>query len=524
MMKKILLILVVVTLVITVKAQQTASSDHYETQQYFVNPAAAGMNGASIFLGYRRQWAGFTGAPETEMLAVDGAVKKDKIGLGLLVVNDQQNILGSTSLNATFAYRIKFGENHFLRLGLSGGMNQNRILFDKIIADDPSELQVFRSNQSATSFDAGAGLFYSLGQFKLGFACAHLFGENFYYENNFTKNDLKFQNIRHYFVNAEYRFNIKKGKWGLTPSVQFRTAEGMKALAEGGLTWFYKKEVWLAVKYADELGYTVIIGGVIAKNIVAGYAYTLSSNAMAAHNNGTHDIILGFRFGNKAAGSAADQQAIEELKKKNNELYETTDYLKQSNEALKKELEEQKRAMKESIYGLDSLKKIMQSNQEELKGTIKDNREKFDNYPEANTSNKNQITPATSLSIDKVAAADKNNSTSNAIKRSVAKETSNTSDDNKSKENVAETGAPGRIYIVVGAFKTLPATKEFQNIVLREYKEETKVVKSESETWYFIYTKSFDDKEEANKEIERTYNLDSKHIFTGIPWPVIIKK
>jgi type IX secretion system PorP/SprF family membrane protein len=120
-------------------AQQTPSFDHYLVNPYLVNPAAAGMNGTNVIIDYRKQWSGFTGAPETQVLSVDGAIKKDKIGLGVMVLNDQVNILANTGAYATFAYRAKFSENHFLRFGLSAGMNQNRILFDKINADDPSE-------------------------------------------------------------------------------------------------------------------------------------------------------------------------------------------------------------------------------------------------------------------------------------------------------------------------------------------------------------------------------------------------
>jgi hypothetical protein len=52
---------------------------------------------------------------------VDGNIKRESMGLGLMIQNDQVNVLGSTSVMATYAYRIKFAEQNYLRFGLSLG-------------------------------------------------------------------------------------------------------------------------------------------------------------------------------------------------------------------------------------------------------------------------------------------------------------------------------------------------------------------------------------------------------------------
>jgi type IX secretion system PorP/SprF family membrane protein len=490
MKKHLLFSIAVVTLSMTAWAQQNSTFDHYLTQPYFLNPAAAGMNGTNAFFDYRKQWTGFTGAPETQVVAVDGGLKHDKFGLGILIINDQANILGSTSANATFAYRAKFSETHFLRIGASAGISQNRILFDRVIAEDPAELQVFKSNQNGSAFDASAGLLYGYGKLRVGVAISHLFEQQTIYENNFAKNKLSYQNIRHYLVNAEYRFDLKKGTYGIMPSVQVRAGQGLTPLYEGGVTGFYKNDAWVTLRYAYQAGYTFILGGFISKNIIVGYSYTLSATNLGNYNNGTNDILLGFRLGNKASTNTADEKALEDLKKKNEELYETTDYLKTNNTDLKKDVEVQKRELKGTQSDLDSLKKLMRSNHEELKNTIQDNKEKMDRFPDKSGNNSAQ-----------------NNSTNG-----------------NSKDGGPEKINPGTIYVVVGAFKTLPSAKDFQKVVQREYGEETKVIVSESGTWYFIYTASFDDKAKADAELKRTTQLDTKGLFIGTPWPFVLTK
>ena len=92
-MKKVLGIILMLGLVSTSQAQQTPTFDHYLTNGYLINPAAAGLNGNNAYLDLRNQWQGFVGAPQTQALTVDGSFKRDKFGLGLKVINDKVNII-----------------------------------------------------------------------------------------------------------------------------------------------------------------------------------------------------------------------------------------------------------------------------------------------------------------------------------------------------------------------------------------------------------------------------------------------
>jgi type IX secretion system PorP/SprF family membrane protein len=475
-------------------AQQTGTLDHYLVNQYFVNPAAAGMNGTSIFMDYRKQWSGFTGAPETQILAIDGNIKRESMGLGLMIVNDQVNVLGTTSVMATYGYRIKFGEQHHLRFGISAGLVQNRIIFSRVIAEDPSELQIFQNNQNASTFDGNAGLIYEYKNLQVGFSASQLLGGNFYYENNFQSNTLRFENIHHYMANAQYRFDIKKGKWGIMPSVIVRSTQGLAPLYEGGLTGYFKKFAWATFRYSNKVGMTASIGGIIAKNIVAGYAYSFNNNALGSYNQGSHDIVLGFRIGSgKKGGSSIDEKELEELNRKNNELYEKTDYLKSENEQLRKDLDAQKAAMKNSIYGLDSLKKIMEGDMDALQKLMKENEEKMKNYKGSG-----------------------DNGTGN----------NGTGSNGNVKVNAdgVEEMQDGKVYIVIGAVTKLENAKKYQQMIKREYNEDTQIVQDDNQFWYFIYTKAFNTKDEAISERDRADKIDVKQIYIGDAWYYISKK
>ncbi len=493
-MKKLIYTLLFLFAVQGVIAQQTGLYDHYLVQPYLLNPAAAGANGNNIFVDYRKQWAGFVGSPETQVLTIDGTIKKESMGLGLTIQNDQVNIIGSLNAMATYAYRVKFDEGHFLRFGLSLGISQNRINFSRVIAEDPNELQIFQNNQNATSIINSGGIYYQLQKFQLGFAATYLLGGNFYYENNFNQGSLHFQNIQHYLVNAQYRFDFKDDKWGLMPSAQIRSVQGMKIYYEGGVTGYYKNKMWLTARYSHKVGMSAGFGGIINKNITLGYAYSFTMNELSGYNLGSHDIIIGFKIGSGGKGSSTDEKELHDLKKMNNELFEKTDYLKNENEQLRKEVDEQKKLLKEAIYGLDSLKKNYGVNQEELEKLIRENSNKFENYDGDKNGDKNHN-------------SDNKNGSGNGINPDVVESVTN-----------------GQVYVVVGAVTKLDGAKLLQKIIKREYGEDTYVVQDDVGFWYFVYTKSFDNKNEAIEERNRADKMDSKSVFIGDPWFYISNK
>ena len=82
----------------------------------------------------------------------------------------------------------------------------------------------------------------------------------------------------------------------------------------------------------------------------------------------------------------------------------------------------------------------------------------------------------------------------------------------------------GKVYIVIGAVTKLENAKKYQQMIKREYNEETQIVQDDNQFWYFIYTKSFDKKEDAVKERMRADKVDVKQIYIGDAWYYISKK
>src|SRR5215207_7129877 len=71
-----------------------------------INPAYTGFTkDLNASLTYRKQWAGFDGSPETINVSVHSSLLDNRMGLGLMVIQDKIGVNKNTEVQATYAYK-----------------------------------------------------------------------------------------------------------------------------------------------------------------------------------------------------------------------------------------------------------------------------------------------------------------------------------------------------------------------------------------------------------------------------------
>jgi len=165
--------------------------------QYYANPVALNpaLTGASegprIATGYRRQWAAIPGAFRTFYFAYDQPIEigKGLHGIGFSTMSDVAGEGSLTKLDilANYAYNLPLTKSwkkfqHFLRFGLSGGIQQATIDYYKLRFPDQLDARngvsfqtqepVF--NNSRMIPDVGAGVVYYNDFMYLGFSAGHI--------------------------------------------------------------------------------------------------------------------------------------------------------------------------------------------------------------------------------------------------------------------------------------------------------------------------------------------------------------
>src|SRR6187455_1944188 len=89
-MKKLLILLFTAVAAVNVTAQQVPQYSQYMYNGLAINPAYAGSKDyLSLTAVYRKQWADFPGAPETQTFSAHGPLSQGQMGLGFLFVNDK---------------------------------------------------------------------------------------------------------------------------------------------------------------------------------------------------------------------------------------------------------------------------------------------------------------------------------------------------------------------------------------------------------------------------------------------------
>ncbi|MEO9871555.1 PorP/SprF family type IX secretion system membrane protein [Ekhidna sp.] len=309
-------------------AQQTAGFSQYYMNPFLLNPAAAGTGDTQAFLQYRNQWINIDGSPETYAFTLDGKLKRHPVGLGITFLNDVTNFINRTNLGITSSYILKLAKDHELSFGMTFMLIQNRVDFDKVIAQDFSDPNLFSSIDQKPVFELNSGLQYRWkGGLGLGIVADQLLQSELTYEDPATFGSLSFALIRHYTAILNYDIKINEN-FGVEPILIGRVAQGLPSQYDASLYGKYKDILWLGAAYRDQIGWAYSLGFNVFDNLRVGYTYELSTTGLDRIGGPTHELAVGWNFGKSLFGDGVsggiaeqkDREGIKKLRRKNDEI------------------------------------------------------------------------------------------------------------------------------------------------------------------------------------------------------------
>ena len=219
-MKKILLVLPAFFIVFNVVAQQTEHYTQYEYNQFAFNPAVAGTKACiDIRTGYRFQWVGIDGAPQTGFINAHAPLrfsKKNKNsfgpkhGIGGQIKRDAFGPFSFLQLEAAYALHIPINRNWTISFGTSLGLKQANVDGTELTTEvfDPT----IPASQSFIVFPDGKfGLWIADKKTYIGFSVHNLYGQTM--KNVGTDSDFQ----RHFYLTAGRSFRLQN-KWSVIPS------------------------------------------------------------------------------------------------------------------------------------------------------------------------------------------------------------------------------------------------------------------------------------------------------------------
>lgn len=273
-------------------AQQLPESNLYNFNKYNINPAYTGYNGClELYGSHLSQWVGIDGSPSTNFFSIHSGIGKN-MGIGGGVVLDKASFVSRFSAKVSYAYRIKLGDDHNLRFGLSAGLFQIKLDATNAVVDDVTDEVVSGGAQSGMNFDSEFGIFYNLKGLQLGVSIPQVME---------TQADLQFEGIdgftsrRHFVAYGGYDIELND-KWNIEPSVLYKTAQsGLNQFDFNGMVTF-NDMISVGAGYRTHIGMIARLGISIKDMVYLGYAYEFSGANILSYSTGSHEIMLGLKL------------------------------------------------------------------------------------------------------------------------------------------------------------------------------------------------------------------------------------
>lgn len=269
-------------------AQQQVMFTQYMFNQTAINPAYAGSHRTlSVTALARKQWAGLEGAPSTLTLSAHSPIKNQRIGVGLLVVNDKIGVTSQTGLYNAYSYRIPFQNGGRLAFGLQIGFTAYNAQFSKVSDTDPT----FAGDVKEVHPNVGGGVFYNTKLFYVGFSAPQLI------QNTFDRNNLDSDSkmLRHYFLTAGYVFTLNH-QLKLKPSFLVKAVDGAPVQFDVNLNLLMKEVLWVGMSWRSFESIDALLQFQISEKLQFGYAYDFSTTKeLSRVNSGSHEIMLNYR-------------------------------------------------------------------------------------------------------------------------------------------------------------------------------------------------------------------------------------
>lgn len=293
LIKKSLSLFLLVFLITICKAQQFPIYTQYMFDPYLINPSMVGMTRKSeVNLLYRQQWTGFDNGPKTIQFDYQHAID-NRMAFGVNIFDDKSILLSSTSVMATFGYKVPLASEHIIGFGLSGGFFSNRIKIEDIPDIDANDPAILNSRANNFSFDGQFGVNYNFRNLYVGFSLIRLIDHKTFSED--ALQNIKFGELKNKVIFASYKFRLSD-QISLQPNFSYRFTTDNLNFYETSAIFSFKDLIGVGGGYRESFGPTALVRLNI-KDLQVGYAYDFPSNQYSVSTGGSNEIQLKWRFG-----------------------------------------------------------------------------------------------------------------------------------------------------------------------------------------------------------------------------------
>jgi len=269
------------------EAQLTTFHSMYFENEYLANPAMAGLQkGLNIDLGYQQQWTNVPGAPKLQNATADYNAGNN-VGLGINVNADQAGLISTTRVMATYAYHLPLnGNNSKLNFGLSFGINDTYIDYNKIVGD-AGDVEATNFNNQGVYVDGDLGISYTSSTLTVQGAVPNV--RSVFFPK--AGEDLDVDRST-FFTAASYKFipDNESNSITIEPKVAFRGIKGFDNILDAGANLdMTSYDFNVSTMYHTNQTITFGVGLNLPETDLL-FAYTYNTGPLSSYANNTFEF------------------------------------------------------------------------------------------------------------------------------------------------------------------------------------------------------------------------------------------
>lgn len=306
-------------------AQQEVMFSQYYQNAFYYNPAAGGMTKTiQLDMGYRNQWSGIEGAPQSFFFTGHSEVKFRSKGKEVIeefntdrenifpnpktIIGRSKHVMGGRLLSdaigpfqkqsilGSYAYHLRFSKKTMLGLGVAAGWSNYGLNESKVVLleqDDTQYNEFLSRNSNQNIFDINAGLTLYGERYSFGISSTQLLDNNMVINQVMTESSYG----RHWFAYGMYQFDITEG-FIAEPHFMLQTIGNAPFSFNLGSRIIFDQRYWanVAYRFGDALNFG--FGMNVARNFRFGYAYDFGVGRFQGVTNNVHELQVGYIIGN----------------------------------------------------------------------------------------------------------------------------------------------------------------------------------------------------------------------------------
>lgn len=272
------------------KAQKNAQFSDYKINMSSFNPAFAGFFDGSVLLTHRSQFAGFSGAPETQNLNINIPITME-MGTGFNVINQKYGVTQDVIITGDYSYTIFTDNLNMFSFGLKAGVNILNIDYSRLDLTNPDDISFQNNIENQVSPRIGVGFMFNTEKWFIGLSTPNFIKEPY----NPTVKTVSITNKPEIYFVTGYQTALNDDLL-FKPSILAKAVQNAPLAIDFAFNFEYIKKFRFGVSYRWDSAITGMMAINFLQDFQGGYAYDYNTNGMGKYAPSSHQFYLKYIF------------------------------------------------------------------------------------------------------------------------------------------------------------------------------------------------------------------------------------